>query len=547
MATPPIVSNTDFYQYQNWQQVTTPDGSQTYYIIPGYGGRYVFDPFASDATGRITIYENPQPAYDAAAKQRKQAEEAVGTDAQLAQIAGTAAGAGTTYLIADAIGAEKFADSALGSIFGSSAPTTGGTVAGQAGANVAGQAGTQAGIAGGSASGGGGGGGALVNEVGKQALSEAGSEALGSTGFGSTGALSTGLGALGAAAGSYGLVQGLSNNSSGEAAAGALGLGMGLNGMGYALGPYGWAAMAMMAAAPEVAKLIGNNKPDVPSVMEDPAFRARAADQLTNQGLFSENLTPEQRQRLTEAMSLTGLLSYAGEGIKGENDTLTADPNRSMVGFKLGNLNVLEPWEQKTGRQSPFTFDDVLNKSAQELYNMYDDSGRSLGGSVGGWRLGPPRGAGGVKQFQKLKDRAEQAYSLAFQNGIGAVPGAAPEVVGQREQQKKSEPELYNEVNLKPVNIGQGNIPWGNVMPMQRPTSSYGSIDEALASLGSKSPQERDPGFMLDPSYQAAPGNLAQYNPGFNDMTKEQLIEMLAQMQNGQMQKGVGRQPNLFT
>lgn len=111
--TPPIVANTDFSQWNSWETVTTPDGSATYYVIPGYNGQYVFDPFTSDATGSITIYQNPKPAYDAAKKVQKQQEDAGSTSAQIAQIGGTVAGAGAT---AAAVNAAK-----TGSIFGSSA------------------------------------------------------------------------------------------------------------------------------------------------------------------------------------------------------------------------------------------------------------------------------------------------------------------------------------------------------------------------------------------------------------------------------------------
>ena len=136
MTTPPIVANTDFQQWQSWQPVKTPAGDATYYVVPGYGGQYVFDPFKSSATGKITLYENPKPAYDAAAQAQKQQEEAVGTDAQLAQIGGVVTGAGTTYLVGDAIGAETFGQSTLGGWLGAG-PEAGAQVAQQVATPVA--------------------------------------------------------------------------------------------------------------------------------------------------------------------------------------------------------------------------------------------------------------------------------------------------------------------------------------------------------------------------------------------------------------------------
>lgn len=110
MSTPPIVSNTDFQQWQSWQQVKTPSGDRTYYVIPGYNGQYVFDPYTSDATGRITIYQNPAPLYEAERKAREQQEAAGSSSSQLAGIAGTVSGALATKGIYDiATGADKIA------------------------------------------------------------------------------------------------------------------------------------------------------------------------------------------------------------------------------------------------------------------------------------------------------------------------------------------------------------------------------------------------------------------------------------------------------
>ena len=91
-AVPPIVANTNFGQWQSWQKVTDPSGASNYYVVPGYGGRYVYDPFASEATGKITLYENPQSVYDAANEAIKQEEDANSLLAQGAVPLGALAG-----------------------------------------------------------------------------------------------------------------------------------------------------------------------------------------------------------------------------------------------------------------------------------------------------------------------------------------------------------------------------------------------------------------------------------------------------------------------
>ena len=144
-GTPPIVANTDFQQWQNWERITTPDGSTTYYVIPGYNGQYVFDPFTSDATGNITIYNNPKPAYDAAAKVQKQQDEAGSTSAQGAQIAGTVAGAATTAAVVDLV--KNGETSTIGGLFssgGDTAANTGAALATETAANTAATQGTAA-------------------------------------------------------------------------------------------------------------------------------------------------------------------------------------------------------------------------------------------------------------------------------------------------------------------------------------------------------------------------------------------------------------------
>lgn len=111
---PPIIANTDFGQWQNWEQVNDPSGNSSYFVVPGYGGKYVYDPYRSQATGQITLYENPKAVYDAAAKAQAQQDKANSAGTQLATLGGTVAGLGTTALVSDAVAADKFSESLLG-------------------------------------------------------------------------------------------------------------------------------------------------------------------------------------------------------------------------------------------------------------------------------------------------------------------------------------------------------------------------------------------------------------------------------------------------
>jgi hypothetical protein len=120
VATPPIVANTDFQQWQSWQKVQEPGGGRTYYVIPGYDNRYVFDPYGSDATGRITIYENPQGTYDAVEEAKKQEEDANSLGAQLAVPAGAIAGTAIVDGVSD-LGIGTSIKKGLGSIFADAA------------------------------------------------------------------------------------------------------------------------------------------------------------------------------------------------------------------------------------------------------------------------------------------------------------------------------------------------------------------------------------------------------------------------------------------
>lgn len=96
---------TDYSKYQSWEKVTTP-GGQVWYVVPGNPG-YVFDPVASNASGRKVFRANPsaqiseqQAQKDAQQRQIDQQEQARSPAGQLLPVAGTVAGTvGSAYAI----------------------------------------------------------------------------------------------------------------------------------------------------------------------------------------------------------------------------------------------------------------------------------------------------------------------------------------------------------------------------------------------------------------------------------------------------------------
>lgn len=95
---------TDYTQYQNWTPVTLPTG-EVLYQVPGHPG-YVFDPVASNATGRKVFRTNPaatiKQQQDAQAHQDeliKQQEQNASPLGQVTPVlAGTAGAIGASYL-----------------------------------------------------------------------------------------------------------------------------------------------------------------------------------------------------------------------------------------------------------------------------------------------------------------------------------------------------------------------------------------------------------------------------------------------------------------
>lgn len=110
----------------------------------------------------------------------------------------------------------------------------------------------------------------------------------------------TGLGAAGTALGAYMAAQGIKNKDPMGAALGGAGAGLGLNAMGYALGPWGWAAML---AAPAAGALI-NKMTDKDRWKEEQS----AVDKLAKDGVIGWEQYAATQPRLSMGRSKGELL-----------------------------------------------------------------------------------------------------------------------------------------------------------------------------------------------------------------------------------------------
>lgn len=232
---PPGFQGTDFSQWGSWQSINI-DGLP-YYQVPGHP-QYVFDPY-DGAYGSIKI--NPQVVEQAYNAENPEP----GLVEQVVPALGTVGG---LYL--------------SNKLFNPSTATAGTEVAGQAGnssgffGNLFGS-GAEGEVLGSSAA---------LNEgtmLGDSMLasstfdpSTANVADIFSQGGGESalGGAAPALGAAGAAYGAYNMYEGLKEGDMAQTGMGAAGVGLGVNAMGYALGPWGWAALAAMALASKFTK-----------------------------------------------------------------------------------------------------------------------------------------------------------------------------------------------------------------------------------------------------------------------------------------------------
>jgi hypothetical protein len=213
---------TDYNNYLNWQKVTLPSG-ETYYVVPGHPG-YVFDPVASNASGRKVFHSNPQQQIqdqaDQKAQQDKLQKQQEFNQSPAGQLLPVGAG------IAGLYAANKFGAFDNGSTALANALTKGTTAGSSTLANAATTGATSGGVA-------------TPELVGaSKVVPEAG---IGYAPY---------LGVAGAGLGAYELYNGIKSGSTGQSALGGAGLGAGLAAAAplVGLGPVGWGGLALAAA-----------------------------------------------------------------------------------------------------------------------------------------------------------------------------------------------------------------------------------------------------------------------------------------------------------
>lgn len=119
------------------------------------------------------------------------------------------------------------------------------------------------------------------------------------------------LGAAGAAAGAYGAYQGIKNKNPLAAGMGGAGAALGINAMGYALGPWGWAAMA---AAPAIGALV-NKYTDKDRWKEE----QDAVGKLAKKGITGWQAYANAQPKLTAGRSMEQLVALeAAKKAKGQ-------------------------------------------------------------------------------------------------------------------------------------------------------------------------------------------------------------------------------------
>lgn len=214
---------TNYGDYLNWQKVTTPDG-QVYYVVPSSPG-YVYDPVASNATGRKVFHQNPQRQIDQQAKDQaekdklqKQQEFNQSPAGQLLPVGAGITGlwAANHFLNPTASAATTATDALANSAAAGAASAGAGAASAGAGAASAAGEGAAAGL-------------------------EGATPAIGYAPY---------LGVAGAGLGAYELYNGIKSGSTGQSALGGAGLGAGLAAAAplVGLGPVGWGGLALAAA-----------------------------------------------------------------------------------------------------------------------------------------------------------------------------------------------------------------------------------------------------------------------------------------------------------
>jgi len=284
---------TDYTQFLNWKKVTTPAG-QTFYEVPGQPA-YVYDPVASNASGRKVFRANPSLAIS-----KQQEEEQRLKDAQ-EQESFNRSPLGQVLPVAASTGG-LIAASQLGAFGGnSSVPAVAALGQGTTSLGSAAAQGATGGLSAPNV--------LSASRVPLEGGAVAPVEGLGVTPY---------LGLAGAGLGAYGLYNAINSNDTKSGALSGAGLGLGLGAAAplVGLGPVGWGGLAGMAA-----------------------LGALGGGGLTS--ILGHKTTRERQQDTTER-----LLEQAGndpvaqsyvQGMREQFKSAPPDPSKPFAGGKYGS------------------------------------------------------------------------------------------------------------------------------------------------------------------------------------------------------------------
>lgn len=227
---------TDYTQYHTWKQVTMP-GGQIFYEVPNQPG-YVFDPVASNASGRKVFRANPklsiEKQQEEEAKLKKQQEQQEFLQSPVGQLMPVVAGTGGLIAAHEIMKPAAGIHQLLGD---GTALMTDGTIqaVGNSASSIAGGATTSLSNAAAS------GGVQAPSLIGASRTPVAAEAGIGVTPY---------LGAAGAGLSAYGLYNAIEKgDTKGGALSGAgLGMGLGMAAPLVGLGPIGWGTLALMGA-----------------------------------------------------------------------------------------------------------------------------------------------------------------------------------------------------------------------------------------------------------------------------------------------------------
>jgi len=221
-------------------------GGQIFYEVPGNTG-YVFDPIASNASGRKVFRPNPKLSIEKQkeeeAKLKKQQEQKEFWQSPVGQLTPIAATTGATILAHEVM---KPSASILKDLGNGTALMSDNTIQAIGGQAPAISGATTSSLSNAAASGGINAAGGVGNVPYGPAEAAPGLLDVGTTGGNIVGGLGVGLGG-------YEALQGVKNKNPIQSGLGGVGVGLGLNQLGYALGPWGWAASAGIPVALSLA------------------------------------------------------------------------------------------------------------------------------------------------------------------------------------------------------------------------------------------------------------------------------------------------------